>query len=339
MTLILGIESTAHTFGVSIVESLKDEHISNMSVRILSDEKVVYKTKEGGLKPSRVADFLYENAINVLKQAVTKSGIDLRELDGIAFSQGPGIGHCLRIGAITARSLSTLLKKPLIGVNHCIAHLEIARVLTKAHDPVLLYTSGANTQVIAFSNEKYRIFGETLDIGVGNLIDSIGRLLGLGFPAGPRIEELALKADKTKLLKMPYSVKGMDVSFGGLYTWIKQSIHKFKPELIAYSLQETVFAMLLEVAERAMAHLKKQELALGGGVACNKRFQEMAKLMCEQRNAKAFIPEKQFLVDNAAMIAITGLLQFNSKSNILKPEKAVIKPYQRTDEVVVKWRS
>lgn len=338
MVLILGLESTAHTFGVSVVESSGNE-IKSKNVRILSNEKAVFTTKTGGLKPAKVADFLQENAVRVLEKAISKANINPKEIDAIAFSQGPGIGHCLRIGAITARSLAVLLKKPLIGVNHCIAHLEIARVLTKANDPVLLYTSGANTQVIAFANRKYRIFGETLDIGVGNLLDSIGRLLGLGFPAGPKIEYLALKADKKKLLRMPYTVKGMDVSFGGLYTWVKQAIekHVYKPEDIAYSLQETVFAMLLEVSERAMAHLKKQELALGGGVACNKRLQEMARIMCEQRNAKVFIPKKEFLVDNAAMIAVTGLLQFKSKANILKPEQAVIKPYQRTDDVVVRW--
>ena len=340
--IVLGIESTAHTFGASIIEDVKED--SN-NVRVLSNEKVVYTTTQGGLKPSAVADYLQSQSIEVVKKALIKADVKPKEVDVIAFSQGPGLGHCLRVGAIIARSLSILLKKPLVGVNHCIAHLEVARVLTKAQDPVLLYASGANTQVIGFSEGKYRIFGETLDMGVGNFIDSVGRLMQLGFPAGPKIEALAKQYANSfkglpELVQMPYSVKGMDVSCGGLYTWIKQAIHskKFDVKAIAYSLQETVFAMLLEVAERAMAHLKKQELALGGGVACNSRLQEMALAMCKQRGAKLFVPENQFLVDNAAMIAVTGLLQFQANANVLKPEQAVIKPYQRTDDVVVKWR-
>jgi glycoprotease/Kae1 family metallohydrolase len=230
-----------------------------------------------------------------------------------------------------------LLKKPLIGVNHCIAHLEVGSLCTEAKDPVLLYASGANTQVIAYDGGKYRIFGETLDIGVGNFLDSFARYVGLGFPGGPKIYELALKGKE--FIELPYSVKGMDVSFGGLLTNLKQKFDsgKYKLEDLCYSLQETVFAMLLEVSERALAHCDKKELLLGGGVACNKRFQEMANIMCKEYGAKCFIPANEFLVDNAAMIAWTGILMHKAGIET-KIEDSIIKPYERTDDVDVVWR-
>ena len=105
---------------------------------------------------------------------------------------------------------------PIVGVNHCIAHLEIGRIKTEAKDPVLLYASGGNTQVIAFANGRYRIFGETLDIGIGNMFDKLGREIGLGYYAGPKIEKAAKEG--SKLLDLPYSVKGMDMAFSGILT-------------------------------------------------------------------------------------------------------------------------
>ncbi|MFH1211862.1 MAG: tRNA (adenosine(37)-N6)-threonylcarbamoyltransferase complex transferase subunit TsaD, partial [Candidatus Woesearchaeota archaeon] len=252
-------------------------------------------------------------------------------------SSSPGLGHALRVGNAFARSLAIIYKKPLVCVNHCIAHLEIGRFLMKCKDPVLLYASGANTQVITFEAGKYRVIGETLDMGIGNFIDNFGRLLGLGFPAGPQIEKLALEGKE--YIELPYSVKGMDVSFGGLLTNLKHKIDsgKYRKEDLCYSVQETVFAMLVEVTERAMAQCDKKELLLGGGVACNKRLQKMAEIMCNERGAKSYCPENQFLIDNAAMIAVLGKIMFEH-SHSTKPEKACFDPYERTDDVEVDWR-
>jgi len=199
-----------------------------------------------------------------------------------------------------------------------------------------LYASGANTQVIAFEGGKYRIFGETLDQGIGNFLDSFARYLGLGFPGGPKLSKLA---DKSKnYIELPYSVKGMDISLTGMLTKLKQlsDSKKYKLEDLAYSLQETAFAMLLEVSERAMAHCDKKELALGGGVACNTRLKEMSEIMCKERDAKCFIPENQFLVDNAAMIGLTAYLMYEGGYKT-KNKDPKIYPYQRTDQVIVDW--
>ena len=207
----------------------------------------------------------------------------------------------------------------------------------------MLYVSGANTQVIAYESGKYRIFGETLDLGVGNFIDTIARFLGEGFPGGPKIQELA-KSGKN-YIELPYKVKGMDIALAGIQTKIKQLIDdkKFSKEDLSYSLQETVFAMLVEIAERALAHTGKKELLLGGGVACNSQLQEMCKIMCDERieKTKLFIPEKSLLVDNASMIAYLGEKMFEKKANVFscdELEKIDIHPRERTDDIDVKWK-
>ena len=318
----LGIESTAHTFGIGIAGS---------KGRILANRKSVYATKKGGMIPAKVSEHHLDNFEEVLIGALDDAGISLSQVDLIAYSKGPGIGHSLRIGSALARSLALLLKKPIVGVNHCIAHLEIGKLLSDCTDPVFLYVSGANTQIVAFEKGKYRIFGETLDIGMGNFIDAFAREAGLGFPGGPAVEKLAKKASG-KYIELPYVVKGMDFSFGGILTAIKKMLKEHSVKDLCFSLQETSFAMLLEASERAMAHTGKKELLLGGGVACNKRLQEMARTMCSERSAKCFTLENQFNTDNGAMIAWLGLVEAK-KRNFEKIDKTFILPYWRTDEV------
>jgi N6-L-threonylcarbamoyladenine synthase len=240
-----------------------------------------------------------------------------------------------------AKEISLKLGKPLVGVNHCVSHLEIGKI-TGAKDPVMLYASGANTQVIAYASEKYRVFGETLDIGVGNFIDNFARYSGIGFPGGPAIEKFAKQGKN--FIEIPYKVKGMDITLSGILTNLKQKIEskKYAIEDLAYSLQETVFAMLVETAERALAHTGKNELLLGGGVACNSRLQEMCKIMCEERGAKFFCPERSLLVDNGAMIAFLGEIMFKAKSNVFTNEqldKLDIISNERTDDITVNWKS
>jgi len=329
--IVLGIESTAHTFGIAILR------VDGGSKQLLCNLRDLYTTEQGGLIPNKLADHHEEVCELLLRQALERAGMSVEQVDLIAFSNAPGIGHALKIGSIFARTLALAHRKPLVGVNHCIAHLEVASLATGARDPVLLYCSGANTQIIAYDGGKYRIFGETLDTGIGNFLDTFARDLGLGFPGGPKIEQLAKGG--SKLLPLPYSVKGMDVAFSGMLTHLERKlIGKERPEDIAFSVQETAFAMLIEVAERAMAHCEKQELVLGGGVACNKRLQGMARLMCEARGATCHIPENGLLVDNAAMIAWTGYLMHVKGDISDDPATLVIKPYERTDDVIVTWR-
>lgn len=357
--MILGIESTAHTFGVGVVSNGK----------VLSNVRNMYTTEKGGIIPVESAKHHDACAEMVFHEALMKANIEEKQIKAIAISQAPGLAPCLLSGMRFAKKKAKELNLPLIPVNHCVAHLEIGR-LTGATDPVLLYASGANTQIIAYAAGKYRVFGETLDIGIGNFIDTFARHCGLGFPGGPKIMELA-KAGK--YIEVPYTVKGMDVAFSGLLTNLKQKFDAGeKIEDLSYSLQETAFAMLVEASERALAHTGKKELLLGGGVGCNTRLQEMCRIMCEERGCRFFVPENQYLVDNAAMIAYLGEIIWNCVNNIgntekinnnikniiinngddiqsKKKSKLIYYPYdfdaldinarERTDMVDVKWRN
>ena len=285
--LCLGIEGTAHTVGIGVVKQ------NNGKCSVLSNVLKIYRPEQGGIHPREAANHHTLYIADLIKESVDKANVSFSEIDLISFSKGPGLGPCLRTGATAARALSLTLDKPLIGVNHCVAHLEIGRgTLDACTDPVLLYTSGANTQVIAFAEGRYRVFGETLDIGIGNCLDKFGRTVGIDFPCGPTIEKLALNGKQ--YIDLPYSIKGMDIAFSGLLTAAEQYYRANKNlEDICYSIQETTFAELTEVTERAMAHTEKDEVLLGGGVAANKKLREMVHTMAKERGASFFVPTKE----------------------------------------------
>jgi len=327
--MIVGIECTAHTFGVGVVNKGK----------ILSNVRDMYRPKKGGIIPMESAKHHRDVSEKIYRAALKEAKIDESDIESIAFSNAPGLAPCLHEGFKFAKAKAKELGVSLIPVNHCIAHLEIGQSLYKGkkYDPVLLYASGANTQIIAFSGGKYRIFGETLDTGVGNFLDKFARYVGIPFPGGPELEKKALNKS-AKYIELPYSMKGMDVSFSGIETKLRQLYDKgAKIEDLSFSLQETAFAMLIEAAERALAHTGKKELVLGGGVGCNSLLQEMCEIMCKERGAKFFCPSRDLLVDNGAMITYTGELMFEAKKkdNI---EKIDISPRERTDEVDVFWK-
>ena len=329
--ICLGIEGTAHSIGVGIIKS-KGERCE-----VLSNIIKIYRPEKGGIHPREAANHHAVYIGDLLKESVKKSGIDFSDVDLVSFSKGPGLGPCLRTAATAARALSLSLSRPIIGVNHCVAHLEIGRgTLKGCKDPVLLYTSGANTQVIAFAEGRYRVFGETLDIGIGNCLDKFGRTVGLDFPCGPKIEELAKKG--RKYLELPYSIKGMDIAFSGLLTAAEQYYKNNESlEDVCYSIQETTFAALTEVTERAMAHTEKDEVLLGGGVASNNRLRDMVQKMAFDRGASFFVPSKDLCIDNGAMIAWLGVLMYDSGIR-MEIKDSFIDQRFRTDMVDVTWR-
>jgi len=319
-----GIESTAHTFGASVVDDKGN---------ILSDIRDMYVTDKGGIIPHEAALHHKKCKDKVVEDALKKANLELKDIDIVAFSQGPGLPPSLIVGMNAAKEFALKIKKPLVGVNHIVGHLEIGKLLTKAKDPVFVFTSGANTQIIAFEGGRYRVFGEALSIGLGNALDKFGREIGLGFPAGAKIEELSKKG---KYLELPYTVKGMDVDFSGIITkcinLYKKGVSK---EDLCYSLQEVGFAMLTEVTERAMAHCDKKEALLIGGVAANKRFCEMLDIMCKERDCKFYPVGLKYSGDNASQIAWTGILQY--KANSYDKKNIDIKPGWRIDQVEVDW--
>ena len=330
MKCIVGIESTAHTFGVGVLD---------INGKILSNIKDSYTTSEGGMIPMEVRAHHVRVSEGIFEKALKEAGVKKEDIEAVAFSAAPGLAPCLLEGMSFAKRLAQELNVKIIEVNHCVAHLIIGESIG-ARDPVMLYASGANTQIVAFEGGKFRVFGETLDLGVGNFIDTIARSMNLGFPGGKKIEKLALDYNGGEgLLELPYSVKGMDVSFSGLQTKIRNLIEKGEDNgRVAYALQETIFAMLVEVTERALAHTGKKELLLGGGVACNTRLQEMCKKMCRERGVKFFCPDKSLLVDNGAMIGYLGLKMFRAGLGTLDYNSVDINPRERTDEVEVLWK-
>ncbi len=325
--VVLGIESTAHTASVGIVDD---------AARILALAGDMYRPPAGGIHPREAANHHVDWFPGLVERALADAKVSPREVEAVAFAQGPGLGPCLRTGATVARTLSLLWRRPLVPVNHCVAHIEIARVLSGLDDPVLLYASGGNTQVIAYGSGRYRVLGETIDVGIGNFLDKLWLSLGGTFPGGPALERAALEG--VELLPLPYSVHGMDVAFSGMLTSVLAHRQRGAsvPDM-AYSVEATAYSMLTEVTERALAHRRKGSVVLGGGVACNERLRRMVREMAEGRGATMFAPPKSLCVDNGAMIAWTGLRAFRSGLAI-PVERSQVQPRQRTDLVTAPWR-
>jgi len=321
---VLGIESTAHTFGVGVASS---------SGRILANIRHVYKPKEGGIHPREAAQHHSQIASKAIKEALSQAGVKPQDLDGIAFSIGPGMGPCLRVGATIARALALKLRKPLLGVNHGVAHIEIGRLSTGCVDPVVLYVAGGNTLITGYMDGRYRIFGETLDIAAGNCLDVFGIKAGIGPMPAP--EEYARRGERFHPL--PYRVKGMDVSFSGLLTAALKMLGKIRLEDLCLSLTETVYSMLTETLERALAYTEKEEILLVGGLARSMRLREMIEEMARLHGAKVYAVPPEYAGDNGAMIAWTGVLQLLAGQE-LRVEESRVRPRFRIDEAEAPWR-
>jgi universal protein Kae1 len=322
--IIFGLEGTAWNLSAALVNE----------EGVIYEKSATYAPAKGGIHPREASQHHAEYMARVVGDVLAHAREDKIELDAIAFSQGPGLGPCLRTVATAARALSLRFRVPLVGVNHCVAHIEVGKWQSGARDPAVIYVSGANTQVLALRQGHYRIFGETLDISVGNAIDKFARSVGLAHPGGPKVEMLA--RDAKEYIPLPYTVKGMDLSFSGLSTAATEAARKHDLADVCYSLQETAFAMLVEVTERAMAHAEKKEAMLVGGVGANARLGEMLNIMCEERGAKFFLPPRSFMGDNGSMIAYLGLIMLKSGGSTPLAESKV-RPGYRTDDVPVTW--
>ena len=330
----LGIESTAHTLSFGLVDS--------KGIPYPSCSDTVSPT-EGGIHPREAADHHKEVASILLGKLLVQNELSMTDIGAVSYSQGPGLGPCLRVGAAIARGISSRLEVPLIGVNHCVAHIEIGRDQCGCTDPVLLYVSGGNTQVIARLEGRYRVLGETLDIGIGNMLDKFARTQGIPFPGGPVIEKLAAKWFEDNPnptmdgLELPYAVRGMDLAFSGVMTAAQRLLESGKSlGAVCWSLQEHVFAACVEVAERAMAHTGKTELLLGGGVACNTRLRTMCELMAIERESISFAPPRMYCIDNGTMIAKLGFLELDNGRKTTYLQSA-IDQYLRTDQTPITW--
>lgn len=393
--LFLGIEGSANKIGIGICS--KDGNI-------LANVRHTFITPPGtGFLPRETMEHHMQHILPLIAEALHKARATHERLAAICYTKGPGMAGPLSVGCIVARTLALLWRVPLVGTNHCIGHIEMGRLATSAANPVVLYVSGGNTQVIAYAEKRYRIFGETIDIAVGNCLDRVARLLELSNDPAPgyNIEQLAKKGKV--LLDLPYVVKGMDMSYSGMLSYLEGLINHpkfigvepavdpkqkkgpngdnddgdgdgsiaasaaamaqrkrqggkkavqpskkdttgitepFGPADICYSMQETIFAMLIEVTERAMAHTGATGVLIVGGVGCNERLQEMMAVMCKARNGQCYGMDERYCIDNGAMIAYAGALQYGARGEGCTPMKACFVTQRfRTDEVLVTWRS
>ncbi|WP_254272639.1 bifunctional N(6)-L-threonylcarbamoyladenine synthase/serine/threonine protein kinase [Haloarcula marina] len=351
---VLGIEGTAWAASAAVFETdqwqvsdadvVETDADADDYVFIESDP---YQPESGGIHPREAAEHMSEAIPRVVETAIDHARDRASEagdgtgpaadapIDAVAFSRGPGLGPCLRIVGTAARAVAQRFDVPLVGVNHMVAHLEVGRRRSGFDSPVCLNASGANAHLLGYRNGRYRVLGETMDTGVGNAIDKFTRHVGWQHPGGPKVEAHARDGQYHPL---PYVVKGMDFSFSGIMSAAKQAYDDDVPvENVCRGLEETIFAMLTEVAERALSLTGADELVLGGGVGQNDRLRRMLAEMCEQRGAEFYAPESRFLRDNAGMIAMLGARMYAAGDTTSIEESTVDSNY-RPDEVPVTWR-
>lgn len=335
--LCLGIESTAHTFACSVIRYSDSKKYPS----ILSDVRDTFKAPEGsGIHPREAARHHASVAIDVLKKSLELSKIKYKDLDLVAYSAGPGLGPCLRIGAVIARSISSFYNIKLIPINHALGHIELGMSLTDSKDSLVLLVSGGHTMILVFNNRRWRVIGETLDITLGQLLDQFGRHLGLASPCGSEIERLAHKSCKN-YISLPYSIKGNDVTFSGILSAAKRlnSTSKYTNEDMCYSIQQTAFAMITEAVERALSATEKKELLLVGGVSANKELSSMLNLACQRHKVKFNSCPITFAGDNGAQIAWTGILSYLKSKNFIDISRSFVNQSWRVDGVDVLWRT
>jgi len=328
---VLGIEGTAWAASAAVFEYDPDDP-APLDADPPFIETDAYQPESGGIHPREAAEHMGEAIPAVVRRALDAAD---GPVDAVAFSRGPGLGPCLRIVGTAARALASTLDVPLVGVNHMVAHLEIGRHGSGFESPICLNASGANAHLLGYHDGRYRVLGETMDTGVGNAIDKFTRHVGWTHPGGPKVEAAA---NDGAYVDLPYVVKGMDFSFSGLMSAAKAAYDEGTPvEDVCFSLQETIFAMLTEVSERALSLTGSDELVLGGGVGQNARLREMLSTMCENRGANFYAPDPRYLRDNAGMIAVLGAKMLAAGQSI-SIEESAIDPNFRPDEVDVTWR-
>ncbi|KAL8944424.1 MAG: hypothetical protein Q9216_000475 [Gyalolechia sp. 2 TL-2023] len=348
--IALGLEGSANKLGVGVILHPP----RGGPAQILANIRHTFVSPPGeGFLPKDTAKHHRTWLVRLVKQALTEAGVAAGDVECICYTKGPGMGAPLQSVAVSARMLSLLWDKKLVAVNHCVGHIEMGREITGAQNPVVLYVSGGNTQVIAYASQRYRVFGEALDIAVGNCLDRFARTLNISNDPAPgyNIEQMAKKG--RHLLDLPYTVKGMDCSFSGILASIEVLAAKLKKdptgwvdertgnaitrEDLCFTLQETVFAMLVEITERAMAHVGSSQVLIVGGVGCNDRLQQMMGMMASERGGGVYATDERFCIDNGIMIAHAGLLAYKTGFATSLEDSTCTQRF-RTDEVSIKWR-
>ena len=322
-TLIMGIETSCDETAVSIIQD-NGKKPPKILANIISSQEKVHK-KFGGVVPELAARSHLEKIETITKKAIKKSKIKLEEIDAISATAGPGLIVCLSIGFNFAKSLSLALKKPFIAVNHLEGHALSPMFESDIKFPyLLLLISGGHTQYLIVKGlGKYKRIGTTIDDAIGEAFDKTAKILGFGFPGGPKIEKYAKKGNHRKFVlpKPIINRGGCNLSFAGLKTAVFRSskIIKNKQDKydLAASFQKTILDIIYKKTKVAINEFKKSfkgnKLIVAGGVAANKEIRKTISRICLEEKFTAIFPELSLCSDNAAMIAIVGLKKFKKK--------------------------
>lgn len=271
----------------------------------------------------------------LVKSALVSNEGHRLDPDTIAYAAGPGLGPCLRVGATVCRALSSFLMKPLVQVHHGVAHLDIAMTVTKAHNPLAVLVSGGHTAILVHLRNRWRVYGETQDITLGNVLDMFARATNLPSPGGPAIEKESKKG--TSLLDLPYTVKGNDVSYSGLLTAAINLVKRGKDlSDVCFSLQEIAFSILCEAVERSLVQTRRNEVLIAGGVAANSKLKDMIRSVAEDHGASFHPVPLEYSGDCGAQIACSAWSMKHHARAVATSESIVI-PRWRIDEVDVPW--
>ena len=318
---ILGIESSCDDTAASVI------HNGAVLSNVVASQNV--HKEYGGVVPELASRAHQQNIVPVVHQALKIAGIEKEHLHAIAFTRGPGLMGSLLVGTSFAKSLAMGLNIPLIEVNHMQAHILAHFIEEAGYDkpefPFLAMTiSGGHTQIVKVNDYfNLEILGETLDDAVGEAFDKSGKILGLGYPAGPEIDKRA-KLGNPKAFKFTKpNVEGLNFSFSGLKTAILYFIqdetsknkHFIEENLndICASIQYTIIRILIDKLKLASKQTGIKQIAIGGGVSANSGIREALKKGEDNYGWKTFVPKFEYTTDNAAMIAIVGYLKFLEK--------------------------
>lgn len=308
--ITLGIESSCDETSVAVVKNGR-EVLSN-----IINSQIKIHEKFGGVVPEIASRNHIEAISRVTEEAIKEAGITYKDIDNIACTYGPGLVGALLVGVSYAKGLSYALNKPLTGTNHIEGHIAANYITHKDLEPpfLCLIISGGHTHLVYIQDyNKFDIIGKTRDDAIGEAFDKIARVIGLGYPGGPKVDKLA-KEGKPSIELPKTHIEGLDFSFSGVKTAIINLHHK-KPNInradLCASFEKYVTDILLDNTLKATEQLKVKKIALAGGVSANSYIRkEFIKL--ENKGYKIYYPEPILCTDNAAMIASAGYYRYMS---------------------------
>lgn len=316
---ILGIESSCDDTSAAII---KDGILLS---NVIAGQKV--HEEYGGVVPELASRAHQQNIVPVIDTAIKRAGITKNDIDAIAFTRGPGLLGSLLVGTSFAKGLSLGLNIPLVDVNHLHGHVLSHFIRQQADDEIpeypflCLLISGGNSQIILVkSYNEMEVLGQTIDDAAGEAFDKCAKVMGLPYPGGPHIDRLAAQGDASRFKFSKPHIPGLDYSFSGLKTsflYTLRDAKKADPDFvekniadIAASLQRTIIEILLDKLRKAVDLTGVKQVAIGGGVSANSGVRQAVADFCASRGIKAFIPERVFTTDNAAMVAIAGYYKY-----------------------------